>query len=101
MDPAYYVEAELQPGVITLEGEIGYGSLANLLEQARSFAEQPVDVEVHWTEAKWVHFACLQLFVSLKRTLEQSGKHLTFDEPSAEVAQAIRVFNLTPALGVN
>ena len=89
----------MQPGTITLCGEVGFDFLTILAGQARAYAGAPQDVEVHWSEAQWVHFACLQFLIALKRTLEQSGKHLVVSEPSRRVAQLLRDFNMTTLVG--
>ena len=91
----------MQPGSIALNGEVGFDRLTPLLEQARALGEHPQDVQVNWAEAQWIHFACLQLLLALERTLEQSGHHITFSEPSSRVAQSLREFNMASLFGVN
>lgn len=86
---------------LKLTGELGFDHLMDLVHQAQHIANQPKDTEVDWSGARWMHFACLQVLLSLKKSLANAGKRIHFTEPSPEYREALTMFGMATELELN
>jgi hypothetical protein len=58
---------------LKLEGDLSFDDLGPLYDEAQKIAERPADTVVHWKGTAWAHFACVQLLLSLRKTVTGAG----------------------------
>ncbi|MEI6512306.1 MAG: STAS domain-containing protein [bacterium] len=84
---------------LTLTGDVNFDEMMPLLSETQNLLNSPLNTKVDWSQVEWIHFACLQVFISLKKSLNTVGKSLTFSQPSPKFAQALHENGVDQLLG--
>lgn len=83
---------------LTLSGYIGYEQTAELFQLAQQIAENPKPTTVEWENAEGIHYAGIQVLLSLGKSLESSGATLRFKDPAPQLYEQLRTFGIWQAL---
>lgn len=86
---------------LTLSGHIGYEQTAELLQLAQQIAENPKPTTVVWENIEGIHYAGIQVLLSLGKSLESAGTTLRFKDPAPELYEQLRTFGIWQVLVSN
>ncbi len=86
---------------LTLAGHIDYDQTAELLQVAQQIAENPKPTTVEWENLERIHYAGIQVLLSLGKSLESAGMTLRFKDPDPQLYEQLRTFGIWQVLVSN
>jgi len=81
-------------------GSVGIEQISRLTECARTIADSGRSADIDLGEAIFLHYAVVQVLLSLKATLEDQGLALHVGAPCPALAGVLNHLGLREALGI-
>ncbi len=83
---------------LSLSGTIGFEQMQELLQLAQQIAQEPKPTTVEWENIESIHYAGIQVLLSLCKSLESAQVPLRFKDPAPQLHEQLKQFGLWQAL---
>lgn len=83
---------------LILSGEIGFAETNALWDAVQQIAQQPKETCIDWSNLSRLHYAGVQTLFALRKSLEEQGCKLQFNEPNPVLYQQLHTFGVWDAL---